>query len=143
MSEEIKPWSPDDAVNAMKERIRLEYIALVPPEQFAKMIQAEINQFMQSTANGYGYGSDTLRRSSFGAVVNEILRDRVTEEVKATFSAPDWNSSTHNPHWPTFGQMVSEQVQQIVKEQAPEMVKLVMQSTLQSVVDSIRQSFHR
>lgn len=126
-AQEIKPWNPDEAVQALKERIRLEYIALIPADRFAQLIASEVQQFMGNSTSGY-YSDQRAHRESFSGTVNKILRERVEEECKKVLTemtTSGWNNTLE----------ISAQVKAIIAEKGNEIVTSVLQNIIQNTVN--------
>lgn len=99
----MEKFNPQTVAEALKEKIRLEVVNLIPIEQLTKLIEEETSKII----NGRAEDSQSLRYM----IVREV-RSKCAEMVKAEFDKPEWQGQ-----WGTCGQKIaSEAVAKILKE---------------------------
>lgn len=127
MENEIAQWKPEDAIKSVRDKIRAEFVNLIPPDVFTKWVEAEIKAFTadKPTSSGYGYRSEERRPSDFASVVISVLTEETKTEIKKLLESPDWREQ-----WNGKGQEPSKRVKEILAEHGPEIINTVLQNLL-------------
>lgn len=77
MAEEPKKYDPRDLIQMVKDRVKAEYVSMIPDDQWEQMIQREVDEFFQVRNQGY----DQRRCSDFQNIVREELNKKAREET--------------------------------------------------------------
>lgn len=133
MTDKVAEWKPEDAVNAVRDRIRAEFVSLIPAETFTQMVIAEINKFTQEesrNSSGYSY-----RTSSFRETVIDVLRESTREEVKKLLAQPEWRE-----YWDGGAQTASKMVKEILAENGEQIIRQFLANLLGQAMQSTTSS---
>lgn len=131
MSTDVKPWNPQDVASAIRERIRLEFMAAIPDEQFTAMIKAEIAAFTQPQDSRY---TRDEYRSIMQDVVRKHLTEIVTTECRTLLHSAEWSAI-----WGQNGETASVAVSKLVAERGSEIVSAVLANMLQNAINLMKQ----
>ena len=126
MSDEITQWKPEDAIKSVRDKIRAEFVNLIPPDVFTKMVEAEIKAFTAEKPSGSGYGYNSERRpSDFASVVISVLTEETKAEVKKLLESASWCEQ-----WNGQANEPSARVKEILAERGPDILNSVLQNLL-------------
>lgn len=91
MSEAKKQWNPNDVVETVKDRIRDQFVSLIPEDVFRKMVQTEIAEFMSSRERRYN--SERQLSPLQETIISELMA-AAKEEVMKLINDPasDWKA---------------------------------------------------
>ena len=123
----VTVWNAATAAENLKQRIRLEFIAMFPEDQFKKLIEAEITSFMTTKDRGYV----TNRTSDFHEVVSKYLEEITKEELRKVLLSPEWQGVIGSD-----GERVSEAMSKIIAEKGPEIMLNTFRNTLQNAIQN-------
>lgn len=130
MSEEIKPWDPEDAISAIRERIRSEFVQMIPPEQFTEMVRSVISKY---TEKKDVYSNNRERVSDFDRTVEAELQTATKAEVKKLLDSPEWAS-----HWDGQKHVASDKIKEILTARGPDILNKWLESAFQQALSSIQ-----
>ena len=82
MGEEIKKFDVNEAMQAVKGKIKDAFVSLIPDEQWDAMVKKEVDTYFKETEYNSGYGGNKIYQSDFGRDVSAMLRIEVNERVK-------------------------------------------------------------
>ncbi len=128
MSNEIKPWNPDDAINQIKDRIRSEFAALIPDEQWKAMVSSAIKEFLQDTTDQYGRG----KQAGVKEVVNAVLREEIKKQLADFLNSAEWRDE-----WKDGEYGPGKAVKEIIEANATNIIKSIMGNAMQSFVNGL------
>jgi hypothetical protein len=82
---DIKSFDPNDALKAVKERIKDSFVSLIPDDQWEDMIKKEITGYFAETPNNhqYGYNTQASSTSSFRKDVHALVSEETKTRTKA------------------------------------------------------------
>jgi len=121
-SELQKPatFDPAAAVNAIRDKIRMSMLDVIPTEQWDALIQAEMKAFMVDRIERSSYGSETVHTSGFKKIVREILAESAKEQVKKLLDSSEWMGRWNGG---SGQQEAGEAVQRYLTEKGPEIIR--------------------
>jgi hypothetical protein len=79
---EIKDFDPNDALKAVKERIKDSFVSIIPDDQWEDMVKKEVSNYFSETTTT-SYGNNNTRISAFKSDVHSILSEETKSRVKA------------------------------------------------------------
>lgn len=133
---EVATFNADTLKETITEKIKKDFINMIPDDAFKNLVQTEIDWLFERTEKG-SY-ENKRRTSPFQEIVREELTDlfkkRITEELQKAEYMDEWNCGKHNP---------GEAVKQIVKELAPDLVASLFSGLVQTTVGEIRENMQR
>ncbi len=80
---ESKEFNPNDALDAIKSRIKDVYVSLIPEEQWNEMVKNEIDRYFKrgDSPNAYG-NSSSLKVSNFAHDVHAVLMEETKRRTR-------------------------------------------------------------
>jgi hypothetical protein len=94
MSEQaIQTVNLEDAAKQLREKIRLAFVDLIPPEQWDAMVKTELEAFTKPRPperDQWGHVRVNERPSVFHEVAEQVYREHLKELVKAELQKPEW-----------------------------------------------------
>lgn len=134
MSEEIKPWKPEDAVNAIRARIQAEFVAMIPEQAFHDMVAKEINDFMTETRDYYSSNTST----PFQRTIRNALELRAREEIIKVIDDPksEWRQFWHTDD--NGKAVVCAGINKFLTDNASKIITDTLGGMFQSVINQLR-----
>lgn len=108
--ENKKEFNPNDALDAIKDRIKDVYISLIPEEQWNEMVKKEVHKYFEKNLevnNGYGNRQD--KTSSFANDVHSVLSAETKERTKK-YLQDNFNHLWSDNGVPKCNQMVEDMI---------------------------------
>ncbi len=138
MSEEIQKFDLSQAAAQLREKIRLAFVELIPPEQWEAMVKAELDGFLKERKGvGGHYSSPVTLPSVFSQVAEEVYRAHVKALVKAELAKPEWNEQ-----WNGERQEIGTQVKAWLTENAQPLLQVTLKEMFgyaaQAMIDRLR-----
>lgn len=128
---EVTKYDPSRLMDAVRDRIRSEFIGLIPQEQWSAMVRREIDEYFLLRSTGYQQTNTTAFRED----VRRILRERLANELKNYFAGPDWCED-----WNDNGKLkTSVEVRRLIIESLPEILQAVLSQAIQATIGDMRQ----
>lgn len=124
---EIEAYDPSRLMAAVRDRIKAEFIGLIPEATWTQMIQAEVDRFMKA-----GDSRSYHAPSGFTAAVQKELEEEVKRRTKEYLSSPEWND-----HWATHGHY-STRIKDLLIENLPEVIAATFGGMMQGVIEQIK-----
>lgn len=122
----VTPYDPDKLMDSVKARIRSEFAVLIPDQAWSALVKKSVDSFFERKSNGY---SSEKIPSDFEQLVSKLFYEDASRRIKAVLEGPEWQS-----RWDGTGNMVSEAVAKLIKENVSEIVTRLLGSAMQSVV---------
>lgn len=123
MSEQsLKPFDPSDFQKAVADKIKGEFAAMVPDDQWKGLVKKHVDDFLN------GKGDGTLH-----AIVVKELTAKSEEMLKQYFSGSDWNFQ-----WNGAKNIASEKIRNIILENIPLIVTSLIADSSQRVFENIQ-----
>lgn len=129
MSEEIKKWNPEDAINSIKDRIRAEFVQMIPAEQFTEMVRSVVNSY---TTKSEHYNS-RQSFSDFDSTVKRELEDATKKEVVKLLDSPEWTGK-----WNGQNQEASDAVKSALAEHGAKILNTWLGNAFQQMIQNAR-----
>ena len=132
----VVPYDPAKLMDAVRDRIKAEFVGLIPEDTWKQMVKAEVDRFFQQQkAYNYGYGNqEKILPSQFQEVVWKALEEDTKLRVKAFLDSPEWAGE-----WESNGtRKAGEAVKKIVVEKSGEIVSSMLANAMQQALESMR-----
>lgn len=106
---EVKKFDPSTLMQGVKDRIKSEFVSLIPDEQWSEMIKKEAQSFFHERETGY---SNRQYASDFGILVRDELRKEAQKRLSEYLSSEEFNTI-----YDGYGQPItSEAVKKLIIE---------------------------
>jgi len=132
----VAPYDPAKLMDAVRDRIKAEFVGLIPEDAWKQMVKAEVDRFFQQQ-DAYNYGYNEHRKAlptQFQTVVWKALEEDTKARVKAFLESPEWAGE-----WDSNGQRkASEAVKKIVVEKSGEIVASLLANVMQQAIEAAR-----
>lgn len=129
MTTDMATYDPSKLMDSVRDRIRSEFVKLIPEEAWASLVKKEIDQFFKEEASGY-----RSQQSGFQRIVWGVLEDRVKDSLKEYFDSEEWRGSWNSNGKPVASKVVND----LIKNNMQEIVTGILGGALQSVLQNMR-----
>lgn len=119
--------SPAKIEDVIANKIRAQFVELLPENTFKEMVEKALKDFTQKT----GYQNNSA--SPLEKLIEQELRDRFLRQVKAEFDKPE-----HLVHWGHNSQTPSIFVKEIISQLTPQIMEAFFGSMIQQAVSTLR-----
>lgn len=134
MTNPIEPFNPAKVMDAIRDKIRGEFAALVPPEAWTKMVKDEIDSFFTLRRPAGLWGNDRGDPSSpFRKIVYEEIEKVARAKLNAALNAPELQST-----WDGNGYLASDALKKIIIECAPAILTSIISARVQEMIQEGR-----
>jgi hypothetical protein len=132
----IVSYDPSKLMDAVRDRIKAEFVGLIPEDAWKQMVKAEVDRFFKTEdMYSYGYSDRKALPSQFQRVVWDTLQEDTKARVKAFLESPEWSGE-----WDGNGQRkAGEAVKKIVVEKSGEIVASLLANAMQQTIEAARQ----
>ena len=118
----------------VEEKIKAEFMELLPDEMFRAMVQETIDRFTRpKPVKDYNGRVTRHDPSEFERIVLEVYEERLREAVKAELASEKWVG-----HWDNGRQQASEAVSDLIVEHSGEILAGMLGSAIQEVVQQLQ-----
>lgn len=129
----IAPYDATKLMDAVRDRIKAEFIGLIPEDAWKAMVAAEVKKFFEAKPSP-GYYENRNMPSDFQKTVWDELEKETRARMKTFLSSPEWNT-----RWEGDGKKdVSEAVEKIVVEKSGDILAAILKGAIQSTVEEMR-----
>lgn len=119
----MEKYDPAKIMDAVTDRIKAEFVALIPGDQWKSMVKKEIEVFFSE--------SSTYGRRNFTQVVNETLTLEARKRVSDYLNSPGWSTQ-----WGERGEpLASQNIEELVVKVMPQIQKAIFAEMAQHIVD--------
>lgn len=129
MSNDIQPFDPNVLKTTITNRIKEQFVALIPDDQWEQMVEVELNRFTTTTSNDY---SRSPKRSELSLMIEEALRglarEAINKELEETYRSKVVENGTVR---------ATEAMKKLVTEHATEIFAAVYSDMAQGVVNNV------
>jgi len=125
---EVAPVTANTIRDTIAERIRSEFVNLLPPGAFEKLVASELEDFQKET-DPYGRRRG---RSPLQDLVRAEVRERLLAGIKAELDKPEYARAWGNE------QQVGAMIRAIAKECVPHFVENLLAEQLQNFTTQLR-----
>ena len=106
MEKEVQKFDPSTLMQGVKDRIKSEFVALIPDEQWKQMIEKEANDFFKEKE--LGYSNSRTYASDFGILVRDELKKEAQKRLADYLQSPEFNTMYGAHGVPIAAQKVKE-----------------------------------
>ena len=129
---DIVPYDPSRLMDAVRDRIKSEFVGLIPEDAWKEMVKGEVDSFF--AARHEPYNNQRELPSLFQGVVLEELKTAVKAKMKEYLESEEWTGQ-----WDGDGRNVaSEAVRKLVVEKSGEIVANVLGGMMQAALENMR-----
>jgi len=115
----------------IKDRIKDEFVSLIPDEMWSQMVQAVIDDFTRGKADRY---SSSTTEAPMKRMIREAIEEMCREKIKAELAQ-------HVTTWDGYGRRtVAEATEKMIRERAPEMLAATQAGMTQMLVENAIQN---
>lgn len=101
MENQVQKFDPSTLMQGVRDRIKSEFVSLIPDEQWSEMIKKECENFFQEKEAGYG---NRIYASDFQILVRDELRKEVQNRLATYLKSPEFNTT-----YDTYGKPIASQ----------------------------------
>lgn len=124
---DLVPFDPARAMDAVRERIQAEFVALIPPAAWSAMVKSAVDAFMEK---------------ELPKLVGELLKPKVTEAMQRYFQSNDW-ADQWKPDYAGGHPGLPKKLDQLVEANVEVFAKAAFEGALSSVFGAFRESLQR
>lgn len=133
----VVPYDPTKLMDAVRDRIKAEFVGLIPEDTWKQMVAAEVKKFFAEETRS-GYQEDRKLPSLFSRVVWEELERNSRERVRTMLSSQEWQGRFGFSNNQQTCE-ASEMVKKLVVEKSGEILAGILGGAIQQTIDSMRQ----
>jgi len=105
VNNQIQKFDPATLMQGIKDRIKSEFVSLIPDEQWNEMIKKETENFFREKETGY---SNRTYASDFAILVRDELRKEAQKRLVDYLNSPEFNVMYGEYGQPIASQKVKE-----------------------------------
>lgn len=120
----------------LKDKIHLDLVELMPDEVWKRLLQDHIHAFLteQPPGPGHWHDRDKPRPPLLREVVHQVLSEIAREKLREMLHSDEWRG-----FWSDGKEMASVRIEEIIKENAADILFSVLQQSFQGVISSMRE----
>lgn len=138
----IKAFDASDAMNQLRDKMKLAFMELIPEEQMKEMLRTEFEKFVKPQKRP-GYNSSYEEPSVFSKLAQAVLGDVFRDALREELSRPKWESGFFNDGFHTPSAMVQRYLADHHDELARVAINLVLGNAIEEVLSQIREKTQR
>ncbi len=123
MADELTKIDLGGAAQELRDKIRSAFVDMIPPEQWAAMIQAELQAFTKPLHNTYGEARPSPLQAMMRAELERIVKAKITEALAS-------------PEWSSFDGAISAGVQRAILEHRDALIESMLKSMMGTAIQS-------
>lgn len=132
MNNEVQKFDPSTLMRGVKDRIKSEFVSLIPDDQWKEMIKKEVDAFFQER-DSY---PNRQRVSDFTILVNTVLQEEAKARLHSYLSSPEFNTT-----YDQYGQPIaSEAVKKLMVENSGTILMAMFGGIISAHMDGLRNS---
>lgn len=129
----IAPYDATKLMDAVRDRIKAEFVGMIPEEAWKQMVAAEVKKFFEQS-QAPAYHDRQMLPSGFQKIVWEEMDKEIRARMKTFLSSEEWNC-----RWEGGTKKdASEAVAKIVVEKSGEILSAILKGAIQSAVEEMR-----
>lgn len=105
MENQVQKFDPTMLMQGVKDRIKSEFVSLIPDEQWSQMIKKEADDFFREKETGY---SNRNYASDFGILVRDELRKEAQKRLSEYLNSAEFSVMYQEHGQPIASQKVKE-----------------------------------
>ena len=129
---EVAPYDPKRLMDAVRDRIKAEFVGLIPEDTWKKMVKTEVEQFFAEKHDN-AYGTRRELPSDFQRVVWQELDKATRAKMKEYLESEEWQG-----HWKKNQLVAGKAVRKLVVEKSGEIMANVLGSAIQATIEDMR-----
>jgi len=131
----IKPFDADQFNERIKDKIKAEFVNLLPDEAFTQMVKDTLNRFQHATSSKpYRHAQGVTRPSEFDGIVLEVFTDWIKNQMKLLLDFEEWQS-----RWGANSKIhASEALQKLLIDNSGEIIAGVLGTAMQLTMTDLR-----
>ena|SRR3990167_2238592 len=126
----ITEYDPNKLMESVQAKIRAEFVALVPAEQWAALVKKAVDSFFQRNERAYNDGD---KRSTFEKLVHQVVEDDVKSRIRTYLDGQEWTA-----RWTDGRQTISEEVERAIKNNAGAFMAALVGGLVQASVEEMK-----
>lgn len=130
---QVTQYDPTKLMDAVRDRIKAEFIGLIPEDVWKKMVDAEVQSFFEKGKES-NYYDTRVTPSKFQRVVWEEMEKETRARMKTVFESGEWTTHFDGKGAPQAG----AEVKKLLLENSGEIVSRVLQGMFQQTMDQLR-----
>lgn len=132
---QVATYDPAKLMDAVRDRIKAEFVGLIPEETWKQMVQTEVKRFFEvKERNGY---SHTKSCSDFQSIVSDELDKATRKRLGEYLNGPEWQSQ-----WDGQKDAMGEAVKKFMVERSGEVLATILGNAFQEAIRGMRQHMH-
>lgn len=131
MNNEVEKFDPSKLMQGVKDRIKSEFVSMIPDDQWSQMIEKEITEFFRTKESGYNH---RVFVSDFSILVYDILKEECRKRMKEYLEGEEFQSVWNNSGRP----QASEFIKKLFIDNSGEMLNNFFSSMFQSHLEYMR-----
>jgi hypothetical protein len=128
---DLAPYDPAKIMDAVRDRIKAEFVSLIPEDAWKGLVDAEVKKFFEAPREDHysrGYPSD-FQRTVWGCLEVEVKK-----RVQEYLASPEWSQT-----WTDAGKpMASEAIKKILTDNASAVLTNVLGAAMQVALEQMK-----
>lgn len=134
---QVAAFDPNTLRDKITDRIKNSFVELVPEEAWQKMVQGVIDEMLTPKSHGY---NNEKRPSEMQQMIRDEITKRMKETIAKTLDQPEYQAVWDDR---SGRQSAGPLVQEIIKQCAPDLVKVMFSDLVGSLVVKIHNELRR
>jgi hypothetical protein len=130
MSTDLSTQVVPNLKDVVTDRVRAEFVRLIPDEAWKAMVEKELKFFTTATADQYNRGPV---QSPVQVMIRDELRKLIADGIKKELETEAFRAA-----WDGQRHVVGPAIKEMLKELAPEMVGAMFAGVVQTATDQLR-----
>jgi hypothetical protein len=137
---EVERWSPQDFKGKVENRIREQFVELIPEEAFKQMVSDAIDNFTTGRVltNKSGYGENVQETQSYvpsglERLVEEMLKSEVRDQLRRMLATDEWRVNHQG--------VVGEKLAEIVHKATPAIIQRWVTQLVENLIEQARSTY--
>jgi hypothetical protein len=126
----VSVFDPAKLADAMRDKVRLELLNVITPEQWDAMIRKQIDEFTEPVVKNTSHSGKVYSDSPFKLLINEMIKEKLKSQLKEYLDGPEFQSQV----WRNGSMDATEAVKRIALEAAPAILSQMIQGVVQAAV---------
>lgn len=133
--ENLPPFDPAATVNAIRDKIKLQLLEVIPNERWDALILAELKAFTHDHKQIDQWNRTVDAPAGFKVIVRQLLEEKAREDIKKFLESPETFGG-----WDGQGIILpSELVKEFLAEKGPEILQACFRSIMGTMMQSVLQ----
>ena len=115
-------------MQGVRDRVKATFVSLIPDDQWAIMIQKEVDSFFKTNANYH----DSSRASPFMLLCRQVFEELTKEKLK------EYMCGFTSDVWENNAPKLNEELKKVLIETAPEIFTSIFKNMFQHAINNTR-----